>query len=351
MKPISYILSAAIAALALSSCSLINDDSDCVDSANVISFTYDMNLKFADAFAHEVKSVTLLGFDTEGTLVYANRARRADMGADGKSLEVRMAPGEYDFLVWAGDYDTHFTIPTPTVGQSKLTDFTCLLNTEATHPDSPDAPADHGHSDRKLEHLFHALTHLTLDYASPSNPNRHTINLTKDTNNIRVMLQQQNADADFNANDFIFEITNSNAHLTHDNMLHPLSAKANVIYHPWAVTPGATDYITSKSSSTAPTGQLNVVLAELTVNRLFADHEATLTVRHRSDSRTLFEFPLINYALMVRGEYWRDMDPQEYLDRQDEYALTFILDKNQQWTSVVININGWRLVETNQPLS
>ena len=39
------------------------------------------------------------------------------------------------------------------------------------------------------------------------------------------------------------------------------------------------------------------------------------------------------------------MDDQEYLDRQDEYNLTFFLDENNDWhmTSGII-INSWRIV-------
>ena len=338
--------------MAMTSCSLINDDSDCVDSANVISFSYDKNLKFADAFDHEVKSVTLLAFDSNGTLAYAGRAKRDQLGDDGRSMTVRLAPGEYDMLVWAGDYDSDFNIPAPAVGTSRLTDFTCLLNMQPSHPDSPDAPATNGHSSAHLENLYHALVHLKLPYASPSNPARHNINLTKNTNNIRVMLQQQDAENDLSENDFIFEITDNNAHLCHDNSRHPESDKTNVTYHPWAVTSGITDYNKPEISSKADAeAKLNFLIAEFTTGRLFADSNPMLNVTRRSDGKTLFSFPLVDYALKIRGKDLEKMDNQEFLDRQDEYSMTFILDKNLRWISVEININGWTLKEIRQSLS
>ena len=97
-------------------------------------------------------------------------------------------------------------------------------------------------------------------------------------------------------------------------------------------------------------------MAEFTTDRLFApagekDGQATLTVRRASDREVLFSIPLINYFDIIRSLHLRKMDLQEYLDRQDQYSLTFILDKNQQWIATVIEILGWREVIKNESLS
>lgn len=41
------------------------------------------------------------------------------------------------------------------------------------------------------------------------------------------------------------------------------------------------------------------------------------------------------------------MSDQEYLDRQDEYNMTFFLDEHNQWINSVILINSWRVVLSN----
>lgn len=41
------------------------------------------------------------------------------------------------------------------------------------------------------------------------------------------------------------------------------------------------------------------------------------------------------------------MSDQEYLDRQDEYNMTFFLDEQNQWINSVILINSWRVVLSN----
>lgn len=342
MMNIKHTLLAAVAALGFTACGLINDESDCVESVNVFEFTYDMNLKFADAFSAEVKSVTLLGFDQSGTLVYAQRARQSEMGPDGNKLTVTLAPGKYNFLVWGGDYDNHFNIADAKIGQSKLTDFTCQLFTEASHPDSPDAPQTHGHSANRLEHLFHALVTLDLPYASPSNPAHHTINLTKDTNTIRVMLQQQSTASELRADDFIFEISDRNGHLNHDNTMLSDLSQGHVMYHPWQTSEASTDYTTDSRADGAD-GHINVVLAELTTSRLHPGNNTTLTVRKRDTGKVLFSIPLQKYALMIRNSNFANMDAEEYLDRQDDFSMTFILDENQQWVAVQINVLNWRV--------
>jgi hypothetical protein len=47
---------------------IYNDEGDCSVRYR-LKFRYDMNLKFADAFAHEVKSVRLYAFTPDGELV------------------------------------------------------------------------------------------------------------------------------------------------------------------------------------------------------------------------------------------------------------------------------------------
>ena len=81
----------------LSGCdSVIYDDSDCVESYNTVRFEYTYNMKNADAFAQEVKSVTLFFFNSAtGKLVRRVDAPREKL-KDGNKLDVAVEPGEYD---------------------------------------------------------------------------------------------------------------------------------------------------------------------------------------------------------------------------------------------------------------
>lgn len=108
----------------------------------------------------------------------------------------------------------------------------------------------------------------------------------------------------------------------------------------------------------------SAAVAELSVGRLMApDTEAgrgpsvpdeskpRLTVRNRETGETVLSVPYIEYCLMVKGRYedtddWYEqpMSDQEYLDRQDEYNMTFFLDPDDRWIDQYIYINSWHLV-------
>jgi hypothetical protein len=67
-----------------------------------------------------------------------------------------------------------------------------------------------------------------------------------------------------------------------------------------------------------------------------------------AEDKVVLSIPLIEYALLVKGNYNRNMSNQEYLDRQDEYNLTFFLDESGEWISSSIIVNSWKVVLKNQ---
>ena len=87
-----------------------------------------------------------------------------------------------------------------------------------------------------------------------------------------------------------------------------------------------------------------------TVGRLMLENNPILTITNDKGEKVL-SIPLIDYALLVKGHYNRQMDNQEYLDRQDEYNMTFFLDEDDHWVSSYIIINSWKVVLNNEELS
>jgi hypothetical protein len=80
------------------------------------------------------------------------------------------------------------------------------------------------------------------------------------------------------------------------------------------------------------------------------ENNPILTITNDKGEKVL-SIPLIDYALLVKGHYNRNMDNQEYLDRQDEYNMTFFLDENDHWVDSFIYINSWKVVLNNADLS
>ena len=94
---------------------------------------------------------------------------------------------------------------------------------------------------------------------------------------------------------------------------------------------------------TAATAAAAVAAAE----KLPEERKMRLTVLDNDTGKTVVSLPLVDYALLVKGEYRRNMDDQEFLDRMDEYNLVFVLDQNHHWVSMSINIHSWKLVWQN----
>lgn len=339
------IITAAAASATLTGCdSVIYDESDCVDSFNTVRFEYTRNMKSADAFAAEVSRVTMLVFSSDnGKLVKRFDIPKSEL-RNGNTTDLRLDPGDYDILVWAGEHQTHYDIAAGEIGTSTLSDFHCRIKTESIDGTE--------HSSADIAALYHGLVHLSLPYSSPSAPNEIVIPLTKDTNVIRVVLQHISGEA-VDHDKFDFVITDSNSWLNHDNSLR--DPQLAITYHPWHTVTGSVDVNTNptpatggKSIAPAPSrAVLGASLAEFTVNRLFMSNDPILTVTDKSNGKTVFSIPVRDYALLVKGFHHEKMDDQEYLDRQDEYNMTFFLDEDEQWISTVIIINDWRIVRHN----
>lgn len=82
--------------LTLVSCSWWHDDQEGCEATRRVRFVYDMNMLYADAFAHEVKTVTLHAFDSEGKLVYSKTAPTSEiLSEEGMNVD-DMPSGVYD---------------------------------------------------------------------------------------------------------------------------------------------------------------------------------------------------------------------------------------------------------------
>lgn len=341
----------AIAALTsiffLQSCDMIKDESDCYQSYNLVRLVYDHNMKFADAFDSEVKAVTLLAFNSEtGRLVKRIDAPHSALNEDNE-LVLDVAPGKYDIIVWGGEHPKSFAIATGTEGESQMQDFHCRMN-RLDEQGTANVRED-------LAPLWHGQIDVELPYASPSKPNRITVPLKKDTNTFRVVLQHISGEA-VNCDDFDFTITDSNGWMNHDNSLRE---DVDITYHPWYTFSGAVDINTNPTpapgSRSLPEAfstrsALGASLAEFTTSRLLTDRKPILTVTNKKENKVVLSIPVIDYALLVKGFYHKDISDQEYLDRQDEYNMTFFLDEGNRWLSAVIIINDWRIVRHETPI-
>ena len=311
----------------LHSCERIFEyEGDC--SVNyLVDFSYDMNMKYADAFAKESGKVMLYAFDQEGSLVWQKTEEGACLAEEDYAMSLDLQPGVYDLVAWSFcDMATDcFSLP---VTKSTFTkeDLVCELNRKTDD-------AGKAYSDRHLGSLLHGCIE-DLEVGETEGTYVSRMQMTKNTNQIRVVLQNLSG-AVMNKDAFRFYITESNGLMAHDNSLLPCE---DIEYREWRKV----------SASAGTQGQGNAVesasavIAELTVGRLMEDSDARLVVTN-DKGKVVVSIPLVDYALLVKG-YYDQMSDQEYLDRQDVYEMVFFLNDGMSWVSSHIFINSWKVV-------
>lgn len=333
------IITVVLAFTALTSCDgmIYDGEGDCSVSYR-LKFRYDYNMKYADAFSHEVRSVAVYAFDDSGSLVWQTTDGGGHLAADGYAIDLPLAAGKYHIVAWCGlDGGESFTVGMPS--HSAADGPTCRLNTKT------DA-LGRVYFDENLHPLFYGSVDVTLPDMDDGGSYTCTMPLTKDTNVFRIVLQQMSGES-LDARDFRFSIEDGNAWLDADN---DIVTGGDVRYDAWSQYSGEAGVMGDGGMVTG----VSAVVAELTVGRLVmrdwnVHARPTLTVSGRDGSKVL-SIPIIDYVLLVKGNYNKEMSNQEYLDRQDEYNMTFFIDSDHKWLRTSIMINSWRVVLDNVDL-
>ncbi|MDE6198977.1 MAG: FimB/Mfa2 family fimbrial subunit [Muribaculaceae bacterium] len=356
MKLLQYIrihgLAAAIminSLMALSSCdnAIYDDEGDCSVTYR-LKFRYDMNLKWADAFASEVNSVNVYAFDLDGILVWEKSDSGEALATDGYNMVLDLPAGDYELVAWCGLYNPQsseesFEIPHTTIGRTTIDELTNRMRR--------DIDADGNHSSRRrLDFMFHGRINVSLPANDDGGDYTYTMPLTKDTNHIRIILQHLSGE-DLDADDFTFTLEDDNGYLSHDNSI---IADNSITYRPWATTSGTAGVGKDDIDDARSRAIISVkgAIADFTVSRMMADHKRKMKLTITNDEgEVVARVPVIDYALLSKTyyeeAYRHPMTDQEFLDREDEYVLTFFLDRNNKWLSASILIHSWHIVLSN----
>ena len=319
---------------------IYDEEGDC-DPYYKVRFRYDWNMAFADAFPTQVLSVTLYVIDdATGKVVWQKHEAGDALRADGYMMDVDVAPGRYSLVAWCGEGHRSSYY----VDDAELkTDLSCHIavggHTEASDPDTHHVKDD-------LNPLFHGKLDAQ-EFPDEQGVHVYTVPLKKNTNDIHVVLQQLSGEP-VDASEFSFQITDNNAHMAWDNELYDPEP---ITYHAWWVQQGSADLEDDPDAITPPEkaplpasrtlSSFSAAVADLTVGRLHKDSSTRLNV-YKSNGERIISVPLIKYLLMVKGHY-RNMDDQEFLDRKDDFPLTFFLDEGLRWTDSYIYIHSWKV--------
>lgn len=325
-RNIRSLLLSAVALLAMAvatpSCGLINDDLDPCPQGVVLRFVYDYNMEFANAFPSQVDCLTVLVYDEQGNYVTQRTvSNRADLADENWRMTIDLPEGRYRLVAYGGmacDKSSFHFVESPAEGTSLSNLKVALDPSELTSPVGQD-----------LHDLFYGNLDVevkqgALDYAY------YTLPMMKDTNSLRLILQELNGEPVDNRN-FEFSIVDDNTLMAWNNAVIPTSP---VTYFPWAEGQASTGLLPDGS-------EVKVAFAELSFPRLVTTNEPRLRVTLRSDGSEVIDIPLINYLALYKSERYADMPVQEFLDRESRWVMIFFLDRHWKWVKTQIVVNDW----------
>ena len=346
----TFLALALTVVLAFSSCHnmIFDDEGDC-EVVHKVKFVYDLNLKWADAFSSEVNSVNLYVFDANGVFVKEYLGRGEELSKPDYSMVLDLPVGDYKLVAWCGLDNGNaegesFTVLQPVAGVTTIDALTCRLNTQSILASR--SADDVECSDKRLYFLYHGCMDISIVDNHDGKEYIHTMRLTKNTNHIRIILQELSNDEGLNPDDYSISIEAANGLYGCDNAL---LGNTVVKYTPW-----------NQTADEVGVGRVDVdgnsvkyvkgLVADLSVGRMMASQQSDMMLTitdNKTQEKIIARVPIIQYALLSRSyyemAYGHTMTDQEFLDREDEYVMTFFLYQNR-WLDSFINILSWRIV-------
>jgi len=314
----------------LNSCSVVWMDQENCPQGLSLKFVYDHNMEYADAFNQKVHCVSVLVFDKDGhhltTLVETSEALKDE----DYRMKLDMEPGDYTLVAYGGlpCEDRSFNItPMGTRANSNL--HISDLYAEMEHEDFVSDDAKHD--------FYHGMHNFSVAAKKVS---EEEVSLIKNTNNIRIVLQQLNGE-EMTADQFSFEITDDNSYMNHQNEVIPAGT---VTYLPYST--GETTVGSAEDGETP----IHAVYAEFSTSRLTTGTSPKLVIRNIEKDRDVINIPLNTYLLLLKSQKYDNMDSQEYLDRESDWSVVFFLDPGHRWINTHIVVNDWTVRINNTEL-
>lgn len=346
------ILTLAIAASAVSSCSMMEEDlTDCPNGLDVY-FKYDYNIERTDMFADHVGAVTVYVFDEDNRFVMqrsaANTLKARDFAIHFSSNE--LAPGRYSLLALAGqkDYGDMLLARGAKFRRTELApgDDISKLRVKL---DRGEATADNNapveNEGMPLDTLWHGLNVHTVELRPDGTVDgvlaavKDTISLMRDTKQLNITLRQSEADGEMLADNYDVRIIDRNGLLAYDNT--PDETDARLSYTPYASwqTGGEDDPMSSAPGATG----LQAAHYELFTSRIMhhGDNirdDARLVITNRTNGETVVDINLPYYLTADRDMFsmYRYTE-QEFLDREHKYNMSFFL-VGGKWQYMIFSI-------------
>lgn len=329
-----FIAAGVFALLGLSSCESIYDKDQTCENVYYLQFVFDMNMDFADAFSAKVGSVEVYAFDAEsGVLKDVFEESGAALAQEGYRMKVDLEPGNYEFVAWCGlkDNEDHFTLSSSI---NSIADLGCTMAREYD-------------GDKAVQSVnLHALYHGKIVAELPNDWSEHTykVPLIKDTNNINLSLQTTDH-RELEPGRFTITLNAHNGAMDYNNNV---MNDEDIEYRPYrqgfgkAKTEGnETDTWGGRADDEeSESVARDVVLAELSTARLIASQNPSIDIYDNKANKLIYSIPIVKWILLMKSQYYSNMDNQEYLDREDQFNVLFYLEPDT-YIAARVEIGAW----------
>ena len=294
------------ASILLSSC--IKEDFD--DCNYQLRLLYDYNMDYVDLFSKQASKVNLFVFDEKGMFVKEiEKPVSSQYSAFYMDVDVPFNRS-YNFLVWSGLYNEYYTLNQKMkAGVTHIDDVELSLielNNEILSKELP--PLWFGRIQDKIGTLGSGV-----------------MPLTKNTNKIRIamrILPTVETDLKLVKENFNFYIQSSN---TSYNSTNQVLSEKPFKYAPYYAENDEKGFI-----------------VELNTLRLMANRENLLVITDPETDEVRFTMDLNEYLDDLRFLSNNKLSLQEFMDREDEYAMIFFFGgKDDMFSSLSVEINGW----------
>lgn len=308
---------AAFALVLMQGCVTIDDSmDDCFPLAR-LQFVYTYNMHDEDRFRDQVESLDLYVYrQKDSTLVATRHFDRAEMARQNYSLSLQwLSQGDYYIVAFGNQKEDHYYCS----GYNHMADMRLSmicsdgLGTILRNP-SP---------------FFHGWTEL-----GSRETEEKVIEMVKNTNDINIrIVNKVPTRADYlGLPDLEISITAKNGTLKHNNSL--AGDDSRIMNHK---TNGSFPELVQELTTT------------LTVGRLFENDATKVIIKEKDTGRLLSTDNLTDKIVeLLSKDTTIDMEPDEYLDREDSYDLEYTVSmKYGVLVATLVQIGDWKVNENN----
>jgi len=318
----TILLLSILMTLTLSSC-VGEDMGDC---RMTVRFVYNHNVLSANAFGSQVDQVMLYVFDENGVLVQKHFNGTSKLTNEFSIRLNKLQHGRHRLVAWAQSShltseQSFFLIPELTEGISTIDELTYKIKRE-------------GNIQRhELNNLLVGMTESTIGHNDVFLP--VTINLKKVTNKIKVVLMPYVSGGTLDVANYNFSVVDKsgNGHINYDYSLLPDKQITYIPYYAANLEP-------KNNYSLFPDEIDMAAIVEINTSRLTKENAPRLLITDKKDGREIVSINLPWFFSLINMEIHKEWSLQEYLDRQDMFAITLFFDEGI-WMSGKIIINGW----------